>query len=370
MLQGLSDLIDVNSYGDGNVASTMGEMAGNLGFSLVGQTVPTVLGQFARTIDPIGRRSNSSDKEGKLEKYVGYNLNKNVLSKIPFANQKRQEYVDQWGRTEEKTTTGDYIKSGLENFLSPSYTGNLESTPVDKEISKLYEQNKNNDILPPKYNKYDITFKTKDYRMSGDEIVQYKKTKGQYAYEGLYTLFKSERYKNMSTDDKEKAIRNVYDESSKKAKSEFLKTKGVDEADVWLKDLGKQATSGYETMKVSPEDYYKTYREMLNRTNEVGSDANIYKALALSEMGADEGYYDAFGVTSNSTDFRALTDNFKQNNITAEDYYKYRLQADLDSNNSIKKVEAVHMLEQENLTREQKRVLFTALCPTVKYNPY
>jgi hypothetical protein len=42
----------------------------------------------------------------------------------------------------------------------------------------------------------------------------------------------------------------------------------------------------------------------------------------------------------------------------------------LDSNNSIKKVEAVHMLEQENLTREQKRVLFTALCPTVKYNPY
>jgi hypothetical protein len=215
MLQGINDAL--NSWGKGDDA--IGQIASNMIISYLGQYVPTVGGQIARTADDTRRAITStteSPTKRKLEKALDRQLGKIPLA---IAYQKNEPYIDLWGRTE---TSG----SAVENFISPGYYRPKNVTFVDKEINKLIErldEETAKEVIPRVTNSYTVTQDKVEYRMTEKELTQFKKTRGQTSYKELERLFRSGQYARMSDAEKVKAIRKVYDNAFQKAKEELLR---------------------------------------------------------------------------------------------------------------------------------------------------
>ena len=107
MLQGIANIMDTGySQGGFDVILTPIKTSA---LSLAGQAVPTVFGQIARTIDPSLRRTNTFDAKSPALKDIEYGLKRNILSKIPVAQQARQPYVD-LGEEPSKDKCWDYVK--------------------------------------------------------------------------------------------------------------------------------------------------------------------------------------------------------------------------------------------------------------------
>ena len=215
MLQGINDAL--NSWGKGDDA--IGQIASNMMISYLGQYVPTVGGQIARTVDDT-RRTTTSTAESPTKRKLEKALNRQ-LGKIPLAiaYKKNEPYIDLWGRTE---TSG----SAVENFISPGYYRPKNVTFVDKEINKLIErldEETAKEVIPRVTNSYTVTQDKVEYRMTEKELTQFKKTRGQTSYKELERLFRSGQYARMSDAEKVKAIRKVYDNAFQKAKEELLR---------------------------------------------------------------------------------------------------------------------------------------------------
>ena len=371
MLQGLTNLFDTNAYGDSNVASRVEQAVGNLGFSLVGQTVPTIAGQLARTVDDSGRRVNTSDAESKTMRYIDYNINKNVLSKIPFASQKtREEYVDQWGRTEEN---GNKAVSTVENFFSPGYINKKNISNMETELTSIYQYTGDKRVLPTTTTGFDLTYKGNKYRMTSAEQTQYKKTRGEASYSGLEQLFDSAEYKGLSEEEKAKKIDDVYDEAKKKADKEYLVKSGNMTAidfDVSQLSDSQQGTVSTLTSSLGKEGAYKA----VTLTKDCST--NTGKALALISNGNDaDDVYSAFEIgnsSKNSSVQRARILNSA--GVTSETFESVNKDAksyDTSGNGQLNQKEARAYLDSTHYSMYQKYALFFALTGSAdKNNPY
>lgn len=352
-LSGVFDMLSGYSPASGIAKSLLGSTT---------QLTPTVGSNIARTIDPYMRETYDPSKLTETK-------NK-LIARIPFASKTLPKKLGTDGKPIMQNQGRGIGSRIVENFIAPYNLGVENADKVNDEAMRLQSATGNNSVLLNSADKY-VEYGGQKTQLTTGQYQTYQRLIGKEAYNQISSLMDTEQYKQMNDVQKSEAVQKINDDVRANAKKKMLVNIGYNAEEVWFKDLGQTATAGYKSMQnVSPEDYYKTYREMLGKTSEIGSDSNIYKALALSEMGADENYYNAFGIVSKKTDYKALADNFKQNGITANQYYNYRLNADTDGNNSVKKDEAINMLEKTDLTKDQKRLLFKALCPSVKKIPY
>ena len=111
-------------------------------FSYLSQGVPTLLGQIARTTDDTRRRNYV--EQGSAFPTLQMALQRNK-SKIPGALQTQQPYVDAWGREE---PTGNIAERAFSNFLSPGYTSEKQTSSMEKELERLYEETGDVGVLP------------------------------------------------------------------------------------------------------------------------------------------------------------------------------------------------------------------------------
>lgn len=216
MLKGINDAL--KSW---KTEGALGDVAMNMGLSYLSQFVPTAAGQIARTADDTRRAYISTAESGtqrKLEKFV-----QKQIGKIPVAAETNQPYIDLWGRTE---TSG----TALENFLSPGYYRSKNVTSADKAIetlAKKVDAESATDIIPRPSTKYTITQDGTEYRMTPAEFTKFKTTRGKASLNGINKLISSDKYGQMTNDEKVKAIKTIYDDAFDAAKKEFLSSKGV-----------------------------------------------------------------------------------------------------------------------------------------------
>lgn len=216
MLQGVNDAL--RTYGDKEALTDIGY---NMMLSYLGQYVPTVAGQVARTVDDT-RRTAVSTKESagmrKLDKF-----GQRQVAKIPIASKSLDPYVDLWGRTESS-------KGAVENFLSPGFYRGKNITKVDERLNDLIpklDKEQARAIIPRKTATYSVKYDKKEYRMTTKEFTRFKETRGQESYRGMERLFNSSEYRKMTNDEKVKAIGKVYDAAYSKAKEELVRSRGV-----------------------------------------------------------------------------------------------------------------------------------------------
>ena len=271
MLKGLNDALRYN-YGENPLLPAVG----NILLSYANQFVPTVAGQLARTLDQT-RRSTISTNESSTLRTLEKVANKNI-AKLPFASTTLPEYVDVWGRTQEQG-------GAFAQFINPGYYSETKITPVDREIMDMGEYDES--VYPSLYYKYEQTFEKEKYRMSEDDLARFQKTSGQYKYNELGQLFRTQAYKTATDDEKVKMITKVYEEANEIAKAEFLVSKGIPSQRAYL-TTDKQREAYKPELGISPKEFKLALIEMghiADTDGSGGTSSEDYQAYLNSKYG-------------------------------------------------------------------------------------
>lgn len=233
--------------------STFKEIAKNTAEGYVSQFFPSLLAQIAKSTSET-RKSTTATNKSLAERDMKRFLNQ-LTNKIPVANENLADYVDLWGGKETKTSNQDYITALLKNVFSPGTLKKKETTSVDRELLSLYDrldEDTANTVIPKNTpDGYGVTFAGTDYQMSEKDLQKYKETRGRQSYEEVRKLINTSKYRDMSDEDKAKAIKEIYSDAGTYAKEEFLKSKGVSDTDIQFNKLHKETKAKFDNMPSS-----------------------------------------------------------------------------------------------------------------------
>lgn len=417
MLSGVQNLFDFANGDSKDIVKFMGNAAQNL----VSQFIPTLVGQTARTLVP-ERKIALSTAENKLQRDTEKYIDK-LENKIPGLTNTNQSFVDMFGRTDSKKSPTDYLKAGLENFLSPAYVQKKETDGTALELENLRQSlgSEGKDVLPTDYNStYTVRYEGQDYRMTENQFTEYKKIRGQTAHDKLTDLIKTPKYRAMTNDEKKKAIEEVYDEAKEEAKRKIIISMGVTNA---KKYDYNELTKGQKAIVDSGTASVSEVKDAKRILSESGVDSSIAKAYALLDnkqsaklaiaMTSESAVEQATALKSQGVTLKevesakkilkdsgysksigqayALLDNeqspnvaivltseravkratwLKQAGVTPDQLDQVASVIDANGNGSYSKDEIISFFNQNGgFSTAQKRAIFLALS-TAKYSPY
>ena len=229
MLDGLNSTLQSASYGTDNMWATVATSALT---SYLGQAMPTLLGQLARSIDGT-RRSTYVDKNSQMPAGMQRFIQTSIQNKTPGWEAQKTPYVDAWGR--EDTVSSKFL-GALENFLSPSYINMVKTTDVDTALKELYDVT-GADVLPKTPTK---EIGKRD--LSADEYVALAKDAGSTKYTLLTQLLSDPRYLALSDTEKAAAVKKIYDYANAAAKYHVDDTYDIHGQGVWIQEAEAMPT--------------------------------------------------------------------------------------------------------------------------------
>lgn len=219
-----------------NVSSLFGSgtnpnPAASLIKTLLGSTTqftPTAGKQIAQLIDPYVRETYDPNL---LKEQINV-----IKSRLPGLSMTLPVKRDAMGK-EIKAYQG---RNNLLNvMLNPGFYTKESDDPAIKEIRRLFDIEKDTDLLPGKeaLTTGKFRYNQKDYTMSAKEFEQFNKTYGDILqngftsngikYPGINTLINTPVYKKLNDKGKASRIKGIYDKAYEMAKREFLKKRGI-----------------------------------------------------------------------------------------------------------------------------------------------
>lgn len=273
MISGLTSALKSYAQGSGQSIGTIGS---NLLKSYLTQPVPTALGQIGRTLDD-KERATSSTQTDDFSKAIDQTKNQ-IMSKIPGLRQLLPVSTDVWGN-ERKTT------NYAENAILPWTRKEIKSEPVDKELSRLYDATGESAVIPKTSIDKILTIAKEKYRLSNEEYADLKKQYGQTSYKILSNLTSSSDYKNMTDEQKVKAVTEAY----KYAKAS-LKVTYTD----W-NNLDADANSTYKKVQnvIDKGGDAKDYFTYVGLTDGLKTETEKNRALRDSDLGSKSAIYES-----------------------------------------------------------------------------
>lgn len=199
MLDGLNNTLEAISYSDHKLSAIVME---NL-YSLLGQFVPTIMGQGARIIDTT-QRINYQDKNLGVSKDMLYFFEK-IQNKIPFMSFKNDPYLNEFGQ--ENVTESRFV-AAFQNLVSPGYISKINDDKVIKELDRLSEAQEEN-VYPKKMDKYVGSGKDRK-DLTSAEYTTYQRIAGQLSYNILDNMVDDKRYDSLTADQQAEAIKMAY----------------------------------------------------------------------------------------------------------------------------------------------------------------
>ncbi len=340
MLSGLSSTL--KSYDNNLFAGVIV----NMGKSYVNQFVPTALGQVAKTADEY-ERSTTSTKTGTLPKAIDMTKNQ-IMSKVPGLRQMLPTKTDTWGN--EQKQAENVVQRGLENAVLPWTRKSVSSTKVDKELEQLYEDTGEKTVLPSALNK-NMTINKEKYTLTSKEMADYKKQYGQDSYNLLNKLISDKAYKELSDEQKQKAIEKVYEYAKEAVKLDYAKNAKLPLAESTL------------TKSVNSLNDKTDYFVYLALTQGMTKDSEKIKTLIDADM-TNASKKSIFESGFKDSRYDAL----KETGINITEYLKYKLQdfsADKKDDGTVNgksisgsgKEKAMNYINNMKITYEQKLLL-------------
>ena len=226
MLQGLQDSLNnayVKNETTGDSEFSPMRFLSNAGISFASQFAPSIGGQIARTIDPV-RRDTAGDPTSELGKDLDETTNE-MQAKIPSLASNLQPYVNIWG--EQEINEHSWPVRLLEQTILPGYLDEVDMTPVDVELTRLYSVTQDPSVVPSNYLSH-RTLKSGDerYVLTADEYTEFKIENGRAMYAAAEDAINSSQYSRMSDDEKAsyvaKAIRDAQNDILKRYKKKYL----------------------------------------------------------------------------------------------------------------------------------------------------
>lgn len=201
MLDGVNSIFDASDTSEGFAIAAQ---------NYLGQFVPTLFGQIARTIDPV-RRMNYTDKNSWIPADVQYFLNKQ-RNKIPGLSTLSTPYVDAFGRQD---VNNNVWLRAFENFISPGYLNDLQKDNVTALIDQVARES-GEDVYPSSTAKY-ISVGGERKNLTAEQWTQYQTQAGKDLYAALDVLSKDADFAGLEPAYQAKAIKNATQYAVKKA---------------------------------------------------------------------------------------------------------------------------------------------------------
>ena len=309
MLSGVASAVKSFAQGD---AQFFQNLLINSGKSYVNQFFPTLGGQIAKMVDDT-ERSTTSTKKNMFAKAVD-STGKQILNKIPFASKLLPAKTDVWGN--EVKRDDNLLYRALQQAVFPWSEKTLKSTKVDNSISDLYEKTGDNSVLPNTSINKDFTINSEKYRLNADEYANYKKEYGKTSYNLLNKLTNSSEYKNMTDEQKTKAISEIYSYANEKNKVDYANKNKLDvKTSTTYKAIEKIKKAGG-----NESDYFK----YIGSTT--GIDKQKEKMETLSKMTISDKSKSAIYQTTFGSDDEVYNYVLSKSNIDISEYLKYKTQ--------------------------------------------
>ena len=330
MISGLTSTLQ--SYASGNKG--LENLGLNATKSYVGQFVPTVLGQVAKTFDD-KERSTTSTESDPLPKALD-TLGNQIKSKIPGLRQTLPTKTDIWGKDVENE--GNIIEKGLNAGVFPWSSKKVnENNPTNKEISKLYDETLDKSVLPSNSIDKVLNIDKEKYRLSNEQYSKLKKMYGEINYKVLSDLTSSPEYKEMNDEQKVKAISDIYKYSKAQIKSQYAQENDIDTEDSSILKSVKSII--YNGGKV--DDYFK-YVGMTTNAETTKEKADILEKSKLSDktkeilysstIGKEDGIYNSLKDAININSYL----NYKAQKIeNKKELEEYLINSDMKSEEKV-----------------------------------
>lgn len=366
MLDGINSAIQSLSYGGNPISTAITDTA----MDYVGQGVPTLFGQIARTIDDTRRSSNTPDKltgVDTLDKFL-----RRQQAKIPVASQKLQPYLDVFGR---ETKNDSLPMRTLQNLISPGYIAERKDDGVEGHLMRLYDKTGDTDILPGKARSFKVD--GEEAQMTGDELTAYTKKAGQGAYYALNDLMNTQTYKNMSDSDRVKAVQDAYSYAKELAKASVDKGYTLSSSASGIKEAVEAgAPVGGILAAKAVQSIAKNNAEDSNTPNPTDVGRRALLSLLQNETSLSNSQKDIIAKTLiiNGSDSREKKFESISDTVTATQYAAcYAKYQEIDNDKSIdwknKQQSFLDWLADQPYTNEEKHALAAKIVDTSKYVP-
>lgn len=374
-LSSLQDILGGDGYGNNSIAENVfNEVA-----EFPQRLVPAVLGATARTIDPTIRQTYSNDNT--LQTQID-----TLKSKIPFLSKTLPASYDTWGNERKRQdSTGS---AAIANFLNPGTLGYNASTPLDSEITRLFDATQDNTVFPQKADWSVKDASGNKINLTNKQYSEYQKTMGQTSYDIADALINSDFYSGLSDSDKAKYLSDIYSVSKGKAKKDLF---GSSTSDSIANQIAIYEESGAEGLVKEMQTKYEITSRGLavsdktqNIYDSFGNEGLELYSAAKSKLGdsmsgsnlipflqdyslsdSQKGEYIS-QFTNISDKLQPLADNGDYEKVYQ--YYNIKSNADTDGNGSLKKQELIDYLDGTGMSTAEKRTWFSILS-TAK-NPY
>lgn len=325
--------------------------------SSTSQATPTVLNNVAKTIDPYARETYDPN----MFKQQGNKL----IARLPFASKTLPKKVDITGN-QVQLNQGRGLGSRInENFAAPYKVTEVKKNTVNDEVLRLQRKTGDNGVLLNQAEK-SISKNGTSYTLTTEEYQRFQREMGKEAVTNIEKLITTSKYKNMSTDEKAKALSDINKDAKHNAQNSILRARGVIDE---LSDMSAKQQANYKA--IENDVTKKEFADAFNAQRKLGDNfqKDIYKAMQVSKLNPQKSseISSALGF-SDGTIERA--NNLVANNVTIKQFDTLANAADTSANGSITKDEAIVSLKNSNLTQEQKRAVFIAMCPSVKRIPF
>lgn len=216
-LQSLNAIFDVVGYAKSDGIAALPKAVASAATSYLTQALPTLLGQAERT----GEGKRYTTYTNKNNKYLTPDMQYAVgkaSARIPGWDYNQIPYIDAWGRTE---LTGKPGERAFNNFLNPAYTSNIDESPMEKELMRLYNAT-GESVFPSRASK-NLTVNGEAVTLGADDYVKYAQQKGQGAYKRLTALTRDSEYKKLTNEEKVQCVKDLYTLTDQIAKSKVSK---------------------------------------------------------------------------------------------------------------------------------------------------
>ena len=202
VLQGITKLLSGYSPSVG-IATTFADSTS--------QTVPTVVKQVAKVVDPYVRETYDPNPAKQR-------INR-LVAGIPFASKTLPRKVDTFGN--------DVKQDSLANiFILPGRLTDFKPNKIQQEIIRIYDATGDKTQFPRVAPK---SFKVgnETINLTADEFNKYQRTLGKITEQKFSSLMNDNLYKIAADNIKAKALQNILTDANNAAKIEILKGRGI-----------------------------------------------------------------------------------------------------------------------------------------------
>lgn len=270
MMSSLDSALRSAVYSSDNVGAGVLQVAAK---NYLGQYIPTVAGQVARTIDDTRRTSyvEPGAQFPNVESFL-----QQQQAKIPGLSQNLPPRLNVWGEEDVDDNFGSRL---FQNMVSPGYWENDTSTDVERTLESIYRETGDTGVLP-RYAAKDFALpdgRTKE--LSSEEYTKLSKEFGQNSNQILSELFENQDFFSLDAEMQAAMIEDVYKYSLDLAKDDVSGNSFLQDGDATLELFD----SGFPV-----STYFLTKAQLDSFTGEGSTQQKRDALFAMDDMSGEE----------------------------------------------------------------------------------